>query len=513
MVHQADVVVVGAGSAGAVLASRLSESASTSVVLVEAGADYRSADTVAAIRSTEMSPSLEIDRLGEYYWLDLRARRTPDQPAELYWQGRGVGGSSAINGQVALRPPPGDFDRWEQEGCQGWGWDEVLPYFVRLEDDGSFGDAPFHGRGGPIPVARVAVEDWSSLDLAVRDALLDRGLVWQPDLNAPGSTGCGPYPFNGRDGVRVSTNDAYLEPARSRPNLAIRSHTLVERVLFAGTRAVGVQVLGPDGSEQLRADEVVLCGGAVGSGSILLRSGVGPPDHLHELDIPVIVSLPVGCGVQDHANVALSFEMNPDPRQGAYRPACCARFTTGLAGGADDDAFVAACGPFAADDARGGVTAWLNQPLARGALRLASADPTQSATMDLNLLGDERDRIRFRRILRDLCELLREPIVREVIATEPRARDGTPLAEIERMSDRELDRWTSTVVRDVAHLVASCPMGDPSRAATVVDSDCRVLGVDGLRVVDASVLPSVPRANTNLSAIMLAERMGDLLRR
>ena len=513
MVHEADVVVVGAGSAGAVLAGRLSEAPSTRVVLVEAGADYRSADTVEAIRSTAMSPSLQIDRLGEYYWLDLRARRTPDQPAELYWQGKGVGGSSAINGQVALRPPPGDFDRWESNGCRGWGWDEVLPYFIRLEDDGSFGDAPFHGRGGPVPVTRIAVEDWSSLDLAVRDSLLDRGLGWQPDLNAPGSTGCGPYPFNGRDGVRVSTNDAYLEPARGRPNLTIRPHTLVDRVLFAGTRAVGVQLLGPNRSEVVHADEVVLCAGAVGSAAVLLRSGVGPPDQLRELDIPVVVSLPVGVGVQDHANVALSFEMKPDPRQGAYRPSCCARFTTGLAEGGADDAFIAACGPFAPDEPRGGVTVWLNQPLARGSLRLASADPTQSATMDLNLLGDERDRIRFRRILRDLCGLLREPIIREVIASEPQARDATPLADIERMSDPEMDRWTSTVVRDVAHLAASCPMGDPAGRSTVVDPDCRVLGVNGLRVVDASVLPSVPRANTNLSVIMLAERMSDVLRR
>src|SRR3954468_22149981 len=204
----ADVVVVGAGSAGAVLAGRLSETAPTKVGLVGAGLDYASAETIDAIRSTAMSPSLEIDKLGAYYWLDLQARRTPDQAPEVYWQGKGVGGSSAINGQVALRPPAADFDTWEKEGCRGWGWDAVLPYFVGLEDDEQFGDAPSHGRGGPVPFTRVPVEEWSSLDLAVRAALLDRGLAWTPDVNAPRTSGCGPYPYNSRNGVRVSTNDA-----------------------------------------------------------------------------------------------------------------------------------------------------------------------------------------------------------------------------------------------------------------------------------------------------------------
>jgi choline dehydrogenase-like flavoprotein len=235
-----------------------------------------------------------------------------------------------------------------------------------------------------------------------------------------------------------------------------------------------------------------------------LRSGVGPPDHLRELDISVVVALPVGTAVQDHVNVMLSFDMKPDPRQGAYRPSCAARF---------DDAFITACGPFDVDVQRGGVTAWLNQVFSRGELRLVSADPTVSASLDLNLLSDERDRVRFRQILRDHGTLLRDANVRAVLASEPKARDGTPLADIERMSDREVDRWASSVVRDVAHLVASCPMGDPDDRATVVDSECRVLGIDGLRVIDASVFPSVPGANTNLSVIMLAERMADMITR
>jgi choline dehydrogenase-like flavoprotein len=505
----ADVLVVGAGSAGAVVAGRLSEDPSTSVTLLEAGADYPSAETIDAIRSTTMSPSLEIDALGDYYWLGLRARRTPQQGYELYWQGRGVGGSSAINGQVALRPPPEDFEAWEKAGCTGWGWDEVLPYFVRLEGDEQFGTEPYHGRRGPLPITRVPVEEWSGFDVAFRDVLLDSGLSWAPDMNAPGATGCGPYPCNSRAGARVSTNDAYLEPARDRSNLTIRPHVLVDRVLFAGQRAVGVRAVGPDGPEDLFAQQVALCAGAVGSAAVLLRSGIGSAADLRALGLNVLADLPVGRGIQDHANVAITFDLDPALPLGVFRPTCGGRFNAIPAGEERDDAFVAACGPFGPREPTGGVTAWLSQPFARGALQLVSRDPTIDPVLDLNLLGDERDRIRFRHILRTQCGYVRALERARVVAGRPKARDGTALADIERMPDRDLDRWVATVVRDVAHLVGSCRMGDRDDDQTVVDPACRVLGIDGLRVIDASVFPFVPRANTNLSVIMLAERMAD----
>ncbi|MBV8160536.1 MAG: GMC family oxidoreductase, partial [Acidimicrobiia bacterium] len=183
----ADVVVVGGGSAGAVVAARLSEDPGLRVELVEAGPDYTSAQTPEAIRATAMSPSLDVDALPDHYWTGLRARRTQRQGFERYWQGRGVGGGSAINGQVAIRPPPGDFDEWAAGGCRGWGWEDVLPFFVALEDDERFGDEPWHGRGGPVPIARVGPEGWSSLDLAFREALLAAGTSWTEDMNAPSS--------------------------------------------------------------------------------------------------------------------------------------------------------------------------------------------------------------------------------------------------------------------------------------------------------------------------------------
>jgi choline dehydrogenase len=507
-----DYVVVGAGSAGAVLAGRLTEDPATEVLLVEAGLDYRSADTVEALRSTAMSPSLDIDNLRDYYWVNLTARRNIHQSFEFYWQGKGVGGSSAINGQVAFRPPPDDFDEWEKAGCVGWGWDDVLPYFIRLEDDEMFGDEPHHGRGGPVPIVREPVENWSALDLAFRDIVLDRGFAWEPDTNAPGSSGCGYYPYNSRDGVRVSTNDAYLEPARDRPNLTIRPHVVADRILFEGERAIGVHLVGPDGPEDVFADTVILSGGTVGSASVLLRSGIGSPEHLQELGIDVLVDLPVGAAVQDHANVNLRFDLNPALAQGAYRPVCCARYTTGLGGGGRNDAFVGACGPFGLEVQMGGATAWLNQPFSLGSLRLLSPDPLTDAVVDINLLGDERDRVRMRHLLATLCELVHHPRLSRVLAGTARARDGTTLPEIERMSEPEVDLWTQRVVRDVAHLVGSCRMGAGDDPSAVVDPDCSVLGVEGLRVIDASVFPAIPRANTNLAVIMLAERMADVLR-
>jgi choline dehydrogenase-like flavoprotein len=216
--------------------------------------------------------------------------------------------------------------------------------------------------------------------------------------------------------------------------------------------------------------------------------------------------------VQDHANVALAFDLDPAVPLGVFRPVCGARFTADPSGDERDDAFVAACGPFGAGELAGGVTAWLNQPFARGSLHLVSDDPTVDAAIDLNLLGDERDRPRFRRILRTQCGFVRALEGAGVVAGTPKARDGTPLPEIESMPDRDLDNWAASVVRDVAHLVGSCRMGDPDDEQTVVDPRCCVLGVDGLRIVDASVFPFVPRANTNLTVMMLAERMADEFR-
>jgi choline dehydrogenase len=464
-------------------------------------------------------------RFAAYQWPELRARRSSVQQPFLYDRGRGLGGSSAINWQVAHRAMLEDYDGWARQGCIGWSGEELLPAMIRLENDLDFGDMPYHGRGGPITIHRPPVSRWSKLELALLQAALDLGYPWHADLNAPGSTGITPLPMNRTTDNRLSTNDAYLDPARGRPNLTIRGGTHVDRVLFDGHRARGVRARGSEGWTELAAREVILSAGSVFTPPILIRSGIGPAGELRALGIPVRRDLPVGRNLREHPGVGIRVALRPEARVSSRddRIMCCyIHYSSGLGGAGDNDMIMAAVNMEGYDEAglaAGVVAVGAYQSFSEGVLRVVDPDPFAMPEIDERLLSDERDLVRLRDGARRLFAIAQHPAVQSVSESIRLAAGWTSAAGVtdhpveDVAGDAELDAWLLAVVRDDWHLVGTCRMGAADDPRSVVDPDCRVLGVEGLRVIDGSIMPEVTRANTNLPIMTIAEHMAARLRR
>jgi choline dehydrogenase len=516
-----DVVIVGAGSAGATLAGRLTETGGLRVALIEAGPDYRAHEAPEAMALPNPARIILEPELARFRYDGLNARRTKAQEPRVYWRGRGLGGSSAINGQIAIRPVPEDLDDWAAAGCTGWSFAETLPYFKRLETDLRYGDAPYHGADGPIPIYRAPINAWGAVDRVMAETALDMGHAWAPDHNAPGALGVSPYAINSRAGRRVSTNDAYLEPARGRNTLNIVGDALVDRVIFEGGRAVAVRVLQAGAWREVRGREIVLAAGAIHSPAILMRSGVGPADDLAALGIKVRVDLPVGRRFQDHPGAFLTIALDAThvPPPGFRHTNCCVRYSSGLAGAGPGDMMIVGMnrfgdsigrhltGPGLPDVPMGLIGVWVNQCLSRGRLTLASADPEIEPIVEENMLDDPSDLIRMRDGVRRLIEIARHPATRALGAVAAPGLDITADP-----SDADIDRWVLATAGDTQHATSTCPMGGPDDRDAVVDPECRVVGTEGLRVIDASIMPSVPRANTHLATVMIAERMAERMR-
>lgn len=516
-----DVVIVGGGSAGAVLAARLSEDPRRTVLVLEAG-QAGPLDTVA-----DQLSNVDFALTGRDWGMHAfaRADRQLDYP-----QGRFVGGGSSVNGALAFRGAPADYDGWAAAGNPSWSWDQLLPCFRRLEADVDLGATdPLHGADGPVPIRRWSDEELVPVQRAFRDACLADGLPWTDDHNHPSSTGVGAFPMNRDRGRRMSTALTYLRPALDRPNLTVRGDAPVTQVRIERGRATGVTVraAGTGATEEVGAGEVVLAAGSIHTPAILWRSGIGPASELAGLGIEVVVpNDAVGANLVDHPGVFLFFAPGervtaaPEPQFQLG-----ARYTSAGADPTDpaacNDMFLSMMNHW---DLTGSpdfqahlgvpsvvvLTCGVHQPRSRGRVALTSADPADQPRIDLNLLDDDADVARLVDGVRRAWRAASTPGMRAFLGRVLLLDEGA-FAEDDDDATEALAGYVRSVVAPWYHPVGTCRMGPADAGGTVVGDDLRVHGVEGLRVVDASVMPTIPRAPTNLTAIAIAERAAELM--
>jgi choline dehydrogenase-like flavoprotein len=524
-----DYLIIGGGSAGCVLAARLSEDPAINVALLEAGPP----DTNVLIHCP--AGLAVLGKNGQANWkFDTTVQ--PGLNGRRGYQPRGkvLGGSSSVNAMIYIRGQREDYDHWAAQGCPGWSYDEVLPYFKRAEDNARGADA-FHGSGGPLHVMDLASPN--RLDAAFVEAGRQAGYAVNPDFNGASQEGVGVYQVTHKNGERFSAAKAYLAPNRQRPNLHVFTGAHATRILVERKRAVGVEFVHEGHVKQLRATrEVLLCAGALQSPQLLLLSGIGPHPHLVERGIATVHDLPgVGENLHDHVDVV----------QVVNAPALKETLGVSLAGAAHIAKGIwewrqQRTGPLTTNFAEAGgfiksqpqertpdlqlhfaiakivnhgrTTLWghgyschvcLLRPRSRGTLRLASKDPFDAPLIDLNLLGDRDDVERLMRGFRLMRQLLQQPALATLGGREmPDSAQAT--------TDLQVEQFIREHADTVYHPAGSCRMGKDSFA--VVDPELRVHGLQGLRVVDASIMPRVVSGNTNAPTIMIAEKAADLIR-
>ena len=525
-----DYIVTGAGSAGCVLACRLSESGRHRVLLLEAGGKDSNPwiHIPLGYARTFVNPKVN--------WM-FDSEPEPNLNDRVMYQPRGkvLGGTSSINGMIYMRGNHADYDEWRQRGCEGWDWESVLPYFRKAEDN-ERGESEFHGSGGPLRVSNQPYE-WE-IGMLLLEACIQAGIPYNPDFNGAQQEGAGYYQTTTKDRRRWSTAAAYLRPARKRQNLTIQTHAHATRVLLENGRAVGVEYRTPQGLRTARTSgEVIVSGGAYGSPQLLLLSGIGPAEHLQDMGITVLHDLPgVGSNLHDHFNTFCAWRISRSISLNELHHSIPRQMVAGLqyvlyrggpmsGNGLYVGALVKSDKSLERPDLQMNISAWSTidrtrdgiishpfpgfaispvhlRPEGRGTVRLKSSDPLAPPEIRFNFLRSEYDMQAVIKGMRIARQIARQHVLQNLVVAE--TLPGTAVISDEQLADDVRKRGVSNL-----HPVGSCSMGHGPNA--VVDPRLRVHGIAGLRVVDASIMPSIIAGNTNAPTIMIAEKASDMI--